>query len=241
MPHRCVSPVYLCKSRVCAISSFLVKTHELWCQECDKWVKGIKVYIERDISAGFVIPVLRREIEDLNILTTFILKKKKSAVSVFHKDKLTTKANTTMPRGSKRSETGFLAPLLLCGKVKKNSTGLAPRGSQSSLIFRSCALRFNQYSEKYIFKVEYHWGKNTKVFIIFFLEKCKEPLQVWEHPHNNTIFSYSSPFKPQRSPFWRARDIPLSREGTPRVRQNTESEEETSRRAITVSRGHTDS
>lgn len=111
--------------------------------------------------------------------------------------------NMVMPRGSRSSVTGFPALLTLCGKIRKNTMGLAPSGSQgssaaqSSLILRSCALLFNQYSEKYIFKVEYHCGESIKLFIIFSCKNAKSAFKVWGRPHNRTIFIYRSSFQPQ--------------------------------------------
>lgn len=91
--------------------------------------------------------------------------------------------NTAMPKGSRRSVTGFPAPLILRGKVKKTpwvylQVVHKSFAVQSSLILRSCDLLFNQYSDKYIFKVEYNGGKNTKLLINF----------SWKHAKNSRRF-----------------------------------------------------
>lgn len=158
----------------------------------------------RQPSAGFVFPAISREIENFNIWTTLIWKKRNLQYLCSTKISWQLRQNMVMPRGSRSSVTGSPALLILCGKIKKNTMGLAPSGSQGnfavqgSLILRSCALLFNQYSEKYIFKVKYHWGENIELFIIFSCKNAKNTWRVWGCPHNSTIFSYSSSFEPQR-------------------------------------------
>lgn len=103
---------------------------------------------------------------------------------------------------------------------------------QSSLILRSYALLFNQYSDKYIFKVEYHQGKNIKLFIIFSWKNVKSPFRL-EDIHTIVLFSVIVAPSSLRGVllFWRVRDILLPKEVIPRLRQDTESEEETETRS----------